>query len=100
MKQNVGIKSKSPLTLFKSFNGFSSYSLDEMHLWGSNVSKHLWSMVDDNSTKFGINNPLFLKTKYKELLGKYMERSRSKNPTNATTGKLKGNKSNLLCLMQ
>ena len=65
-------------------------------LWGSNVSKHLWSMIDDNLTKFGINNPLFLKTKYKESLGKYIEQSKSLNPTNATIGEFKGNESNLL----
>ena len=71
-----------------------------MHLWGSNVLKHLCSMIDDNATKFGINNPLFLKTKYKELLGECLERSKSLNPTNAIIDdEFKGDEFNLLQLI-
>ena len=47
-------------------------------------------MVDNRYQKFGTNNPLFLRVKYKSLLGKYMETSKHRNPTDATPGQFKG----------
>ncbi|KAG2190279.1 hypothetical protein INT46_003990 [Mucor plumbeus] len=85
---DAGIKCRSPLTLLDSFHGFTFYGFEEMHIWGANTGKHLWLMIDDNSQKFGINNPLFLRTKYKLLLGQYMELAKTRNPVDATSEEL------------
>ena len=84
------------MTLLDSFHGFTFYGFEEMHIWGANTGKHLWLMIDDNSQKFGINNPLFLRTKYKLLLGQYMELAKTRNPVNATSGQFKDNEFALL----
>ena len=95
-QKDAGIKCRSPLTLLDSFHGFAFYGFEEIHIWGANIGKHLWLMIDDNAQKFGINNPLFLRTKYKLLLGQYMELAKTRNPVNATSGQFKGNEFALL----
>jgi hypothetical protein len=67
--------------------------MDEMHLWGANIGKYLWTtlITDDSPRKFDISNPLFLPNEYRQLLGHASKCVQSMNPINSHTGDFLGN---------
>ncbi|KAL0081971.1 hypothetical protein J3Q64DRAFT_1837308 [Phycomyces blakesleeanus] len=66
-----GIKKPTPFGILSSFTGTCFFGLNELHLWGQNISKHLWAIVTDNrQKKSDISNPLFLRKPYRVTLGK------------------------------
>lgn len=56
------------------FHGAYFWGLDETHFWGANLGPKIWSVIRDNNQKLlDINNPLFLRTKYSELISQTMQ---------------------------
>jgi hypothetical protein len=79
-----------PFALLKSFHGCSFFGLDEMHLWGMNIAKHIWSMMKDDSQRFGYYNPLFLRNAYREEIGRAMVQIQRMLPNGAIDGQFIG----------
>lgn len=81
------------MTILDSFHGAAYYGMDEMHLWGANIGKHLWTtfITDDSPRIFSVSNPFFLPNEYRQLLGNAAKRIQSMNPIDSHTGDFLGN---------
>lgn len=87
-REDAPIKKVSPLTLLDGFHGAEFWGLDEMHLWGQNIGRQLWALATDDSQKYGIQNPFFLRKRYRELVSSISLRAKEFVPRGCTDGDL------------
>ncbi|KAG2215776.1 hypothetical protein INT45_012494 [Circinella minor] len=78
------IKKKTKFAELDSFHGASFFGLDEMHLIGTNVSKHIWEMVSgsfkNTTTMFELSNAA------RQVIGSSVETSTSTIPSSIFEG--------------
>ncbi|KAG2214747.1 hypothetical protein INT45_002986 [Circinella minor] len=78
------IKKKTKFAELDSFHGASFFGLDEMHLIGTNVSKHIWEMV---SGSFQHTTMMFeLSNAARQVIGSSIETSTSTIPSSIFEG--------------
>jgi hypothetical protein len=72
-----------------SFRGHAFFGLDEMHLWGLNISKSLWNTATDSNSSN--DNPLFIRADYRRKIGSAMKAAMGFTHRNALDGQFLGN---------
>ncbi|KAI9310769.1 hypothetical protein BX666DRAFT_1152675 [Dichotomocladium elegans] len=79
-----GITSPAPLSMLESFSGAFFWGLDEMHLLGSNVGPHLWTMLTNPVSE----SPFLLSNAQKTLVSTSLRRTKPTWPS-VFDGKIK-----------
>lgn len=66
------------------------FGLEELHLWGHNIARQLWKLIENEKGKYGLKNPYQMQKKYMDEVGKRMGELRKEIPFDMFDGSFIG----------
>ena len=81
----MGIKKATKFSELLTFHGHSFFPVDELHLWGSNISKKIWQIIsgDFNNVQ---TNMLLLPASRRKAIGEAIAQSGPTIPSGVFEG--------------